>query len=51
MAIMSEGWSQKLKCIKMGHEERSFQAFLTQPPLVIVCHVVLNHSMVIYLQL
>ena len=35
----------------MGRVERGFQAFLTQPPLVLVCHVVLSHSMVIYLQL
>ena len=33
MAILSEGLPQKLKCIKMGHEERGFQAFLKQPPL------------------
>ena len=30
MAIMSEGLPQKLKCIKMGLEERGLQAFLTQ---------------------
>ena len=51
MAIMSEGLPQKLKCIKIGREERGFQAFLTQPPLVIVCHVVLNHLTFIYLWL
>ena len=33
MAIMSEGLPQKLKCIKMGLEERGLQAFLKQPPL------------------
>ena len=33
MAIMSEGLPQKLKCIKMGHEERGLQAFLKQLPL------------------
>ena len=49
MAIMSEGLPQKLKCIKTGRKERGFQAFLTQPPLVIVCHVVLNHLTFIYL--
>ena len=27
-------------CIKMGREEGGFQAFLTQPPVVIVCHAV-----------
>ena len=37
MAIMSEGLPQKLKCIKMDHEERGFQAFLTQPPFAIFC--------------
>ena len=52
MAIMCEGLPQKLKCIKMGHKERDFQAFLTQPPFVIFgCHAVLNHSTVIHLQL
>ena len=35
----------------MGREERGFQAFLTQPSLEIVCHAVLNHSMVICLRL
>ena len=33
MPITSEGLPQKLKCIKMGREERGFQAFLKQPPL------------------
>ena len=51
MAIMSEGLPQKLKCIKLGLEERGLQAFLTQPPLVIVCHVVINHLTFIYLRL
>ena len=51
MAIMSEDLPQKLKCLKMGQEERGFQAFLTQPPLEIFCHAVLNHSMVICLRL
>ena len=31
--IMSEGLPQKLKCIKMGLEERGLQAFLKQLPL------------------
>ena len=35
MAIMSEGLPQKLKCIKMGHEERGLQAFLTQSMYVL----------------
>ena len=51
LAIMSEGLPQKLKCIKLGLEERGFQAFLKQLPLVIVCHVVLNHLTFIYLRL
>ena len=51
MAIMSEGLPQKLKRIKINREERGFQAFLTQPPLVIVCHVVINHLTFIYLRL
>ena len=33
MAIMSEGLPQKLKCIKMGLEERGLQAFPKQLPL------------------
>ena len=38
MTVMSEGLLLNSKCIKMGREERGFQAFLTQLPLVIVCH-------------
>ena len=38
MTVMSEGLLLNSKYIKMGREERGFQAFLTQPPLVIVCH-------------
>ena len=29
-------------CIKMGREEGGFQAFLTQVPLVIVCHELIS---------
>ena len=38
MIVMSEGLLLNSKYIKMGGEEGGFQAFLTQPPLVIVCH-------------
>ena len=37
MTVMSEGLLLNSKYIKMGREEGVFQAFLTQPPLVIVC--------------
>ena len=40
MPVMSEGLLLKSKYIKMGREEGGFKAFLTQPPLVIVCHEV-----------
>ena len=40
MTVMSEGLLLNSKYIKMGREEGGFQAFLTQPPLVIVCHTV-----------
>ena len=35
MTVMSEGLLLNSKYIKMGREEGGFQAFLTQPPLVI----------------
>ena len=38
MTVMSEGLLLNSKYIKMGREEGDFQAFLTQPPLVNVCH-------------
>ena len=38
MTVMSEGLLLNSKYIKMGREEGGFQAFLTQPPLVIVCY-------------
>ena len=47
MTVMSEGPKFKNK---MGHEEEGFEAFLTQPPLVIVCHE-FNHLTVIHLWL
>ena len=47
MTVMSEGPKFKNK---MGHEEEGFEAFFTQPPLVIVCHE-FNHLTVIHLWL
>ena len=38
MTVMSEGLLLSLNYIKMGREKGGFQGFLTQPPLVIVCH-------------
>ena len=38
MVVMSEGLLLNSKYNEMGHEERGFQAFLTEPSLVIVCH-------------
>ena len=40
MTVMSEGSLLNSKYIKMRREEGGFRAFLTQPPLVIVCHAV-----------
>ena len=41
MTVMSKGLLLNSKYIKMGHEGGGGgQAFLTQPPLVIVCHAV-----------
>ena len=48
MTVMNEGLPLNSKYIKMGREERGFQAFLAQPPPVIVSHVVLNHLAVIH---
>ena len=36
ITVISEGLLLNSKYIKMGCEEGGFQAFLTQPPLVIV---------------
>ena len=41
MTVMSEGLSLNSKYIKTGREEGGFEVFLTQPPLVIVCHAVI----------
>ena len=38
MTVMREDLLLNSKYIKMGREEWGFQAFLTKPPLVIVCH-------------
>ena len=44
MTVMSKGLLVNSNYIKMGREKGGggggVQAFLTQPPLVIVCHVV-----------
>ena len=40
MTVMSEGLLLNSKYIKMGREKEGFQGFLTQLPLVIVCHAV-----------
>ena len=37
ITVISEGLLLNSKYIKMGREEGGFQAFFTQPPLVIVC--------------
>ena len=38
MTVTSEGLVLNSKYIKMDREEGGFQAFLKQPPLIIVCH-------------
>ena len=48
ITVISEGLLLNSKYIKMGREKGGFQTFLTQPPLVIVCHAV---STVIHLRL
>ena len=48
MTVMSEGLLLNSKYIKMGREEGGFQAFLTQPPLVIVCHELIIWRLSIY---
>ena len=40
MTVTSEGLLLNSKYIKMGREERGFQALLIQLPLVNVCHAV-----------
>ena len=40
MTVMSEGLFLNSKYIKMGCEQAGFQALLTQPSLVNVCHAV-----------
>ena len=48
MTVMSEGLLLNSKYIKMGREEGNFQAFLTQLPLVIVCHELIIWRLSIY---
>ena len=48
MTVMSEGLLLNSRYIKMGREEGGFQAFLTQPPLVIVCHELIIWQSSIY---
>ena len=48
MTVMSEGLLLNSKYIKMGLEEGGFQAFLTQPPLVIVCNELIIWRLSIY---
>ena len=43
MKVMGEGLLQN---IEIGREEEGFQAFLTQLPLVIVCHVSTNFALI-----
>ena len=40
MTVMSENLYLNSKCSKMGCEEGDFQAFLTQPPIVNICHTI-----------
>ena len=40
ITVMSKGLLLNSKYGKMGREERGFQAFLTQTPLIDVCHAV-----------
>ena len=42
MTVISEGLLLNSKYIKIGRKKGGFQAFLTQPPLVIVCPAVSN---------
>ena len=48
MTVMSEGLLLNSKYIKMGREEGGFQALLTQPALVIVCHELIIWQLTIY---
>ena len=48
MTVMSEGLLLNSKCIKMGREEAGFQALLTQPALVIVCHELIIWRLTIF---
>ena len=48
MTVMSKGLLLNSKYIKMGREEGVFQALLTQPALVIVCHELIIWRLTIY---
>ena len=48
MTVMSESLLLNSKYIKMGNEEGGFQAFLTQPSLVIACHDLIIWRLSIY---
>ena len=48
MTVMSESLLLNSKYIKMGRKEGGFQAFLTQPPLVIVCRELIIWRLSIY---
>ena len=48
MTVMSEGLLLISKYFKMGRAEGSFQALLTQLPLVIVCHEIIIWRLTIY---
>ena len=46
MTVISEDLLLNSRYIEMGREEGGFQAFLTQLPLVIVCHVSTNFALI-----
>ena len=48
MTVMSEGLLLNSIYIKMGREDGGFQAFLTQPPLLIVCPKLIIWRLTIY---
>ena len=48
MIVMGEGLVLNSEYIEMGHEEGGFQAFLTELPLVIVCHELIIWRLSIY---
>ena len=48
ITVMSEGLLLYSKYIKIGREERGFEAVLTQLPLVIVCQELIIWRLTIY---